>query len=85
MQWNTTFEVVNYVTMIVMGIAVCLLPPWILLFYCKNFNKWNDEDFSEKYGAIFEGIRKDKTSVLAYPIIFILRRFALVVIVTAGH
>ena len=71
----------NNVALIVMAVVIVILPPWIIYFYCKNFDKWRDEEFEEKYGATFEGLRKDRRSTLAYPVIFMLRRFALVIVV----
>ena len=59
-------------------IAIAIMPIWTLVFYCRNFRKWQEEEFEEKYGAVFEGLRKSNRSSLGYPIIFILRRFALV-------
>ena len=68
--------------MIVLTVALAALPIWILVFYCRNFARWDDEGFDVKYGAVFEGLRKDKRSSLAYPIILILRRFVLVFLST---
>ena len=64
-----------------MAVVIVILPFWIIYFYCKNFEKWRDEEFVEKYGTIFEGLRRDRRSTLAYPIIFMLRRFSLVIVV----
>ena len=55
-----------------------LFPIFILVFYCKSFANWSKRSFRVKYGALFEGLRTKKRSSLAYPIIFILRRFVLV-------
>ena len=38
--WDTTFQVVNNVALIVMAVAITVLPIWIIYFYCKNFEKW---------------------------------------------
>jgi len=37
---------------------VCLvgLPIFIVVFYCKNFDQFADEEFEEKWGAIYEGL-----------------------------
>ena len=82
MLWDSPFYVVNNITLIVLGIAVIMFPAWVLIFYCRNFAKWEDEGFENKYGAVFEGLRKDRRSSLAYPVIFILRRMLLVFIST---
>jgi hypothetical protein len=54
---------------------ICLpgLPCFILIFYCKNFHKFEDEDFIEKWGAVYEGLEYMRAS-LVVNIIFILRR-----------
>mmetsp|Transcript_4056 Transcript_4056/g.5393 ORF Transcript_4056/g.5393 Transcript_4056/m.5393 type:complete len:397 (+) Transcript_4056:1458-2648(+) len=85
MEWETLFDVVNNVTLFLLSVAIIILPFWILWFYCKNFSKWGDEHFEEKYGAVFEGLKKDQRSSLGYPMIFTLRRFALVLVVTIGR
>ena len=84
LSFNSAFEYVNNITLFVMLAAIIVLPPWIIYFYCKNFAKLQDEEFEKKYGATFEGLRTESKAVLAYPIIFILRRFALVLIITVG-
>ena len=59
-----------------LDIAIC----WAL-----NFNKWKKEEFEVRYGSALEGLKKDQRSSLSYHIIFILRRFALVLVVTIGR
>mmetsp|Transcript_6846 Transcript_6846/g.9417 ORF Transcript_6846/g.9417 Transcript_6846/m.9417 type:complete len:86 (-) Transcript_6846:1131-1388(-) len=78
------FEIVNNVTFILLSVSVILFPLWAICFYCKKFKKWQDKDFEEKYGAALEGLKKDSRTALGYPIIFMLRRFALVITVTLG-
>ena len=58
-----------------------VFPSFVLWFYCKNFSKWEQEQFQERYGAVLEGLRLDKRSSLGYAMIFMFRRFALVLIV----
>ena len=85
LQWDTTFQIVNSAALIILAAAVFIFPFWMLYFYCKNFSKWEDEHFEEKYGQAFEGLKKTQRSSIVYPVVFILRRFALVVIVTLGR
>ena len=84
LQWDTSFQVVNNLALIVLGIAVAAFPIWMMWFYCRNFKNWEDEEFEERYGAAFEGLKKDRRSAMGYPLIFMLRRFALVFVVTVG-
>ena len=68
---------------LILGTSVCIFPVWVFIYYCKNYARWNDNDFDEKYGAVFEGLRKDRRSALAYPMIFLIRRSLLVIIAYA--
>ena len=68
-----------------MAAAIAILPIWITYFYCKNFEKLDDAEFEEKYGATYEGLRTDSRAILAYPVIFMMRRFALVFVITVAR
>ena len=80
--WSSRFEIVNNISMFVLATALFIFPIFIAVFYCVKFAKWGDEDFENKYGSILEGLRKDSRASLAYPLIFISRRFLLVVVTT---
>ena len=82
LRWDTTFYMVNNISCFVLGFALMIFPVFVVIFYCRNFAKWTETSFEEKYGAIFEGLRKDRRSSLAYPIIFVFRRMVLVFIAT---
>lgn len=59
--------------------AVCLVfgPAMILIFYCKNFDRLDDEEFEDKWGAPYEGLDKMERLSLLYPCLFITRRVIL--------
>ena len=82
LRWDSTFYMVNNISSIVLGCALMIFPVFVVVLYCKSFAKWTEESFEERYGAIFEGLRKDRRSSLAYPIIFVFRRMVLVIIAT---
>ena len=82
LDWSDRFHIVNNVALIVLTLAVAAFPIWILYFYCTRFALWGDERFEHKYGALFEGLKTDQRSSMVYPLIFLIRRFALVVIAT---
>ena len=82
LMWGTAFDIINNLSCIILATAVAIFPVFILVFYCYKFEKWESEEFSEKYGAVFEGLRKDSRASLLYPIFFILRRFILVIVAT---
>jgi hypothetical protein len=48
---------VNYVSAYILGGAVILLPVWILWFYLRNYEHLENEEFAEKYGAVYEGLK----------------------------
>jgi len=74
--------IVNSLSLIILSPFVFSFPIWATFFYCNKFKKWEDESFQEKYGAALEGMRLDRRSSFGYVLIFMLRRFALVLIVT---
>ena len=39
-----------------------------------TFSQWTDETYDNRFGAVFEGLRKDTRLSLLYPLIFLLRR-----------
>lgn len=51
------------------------LPIFILVFYCKKFDKLGDKKFEATWGSPYEGLRTDSRSVLFFPIFFLLRRY----------
>lgn len=77
MPWSSLFHVINSITLIVLFSAAAVFPVFICVFYCRSFARWNDPDFDQKYGAVFEGLRKDRRSSLLYPLIFSVRRILL--------
>jgi len=84
---NEAFFVLNSILTILLGPAVIIAAISSGVFYIKTFDRWNDEDYNEKYGAIFDGLRKDTKAALLYPLIFVLRRilFSIVAIYTVDY
>ena len=68
--------VFNYISTIVLGGALLILPFFILIFYSYNFYRLADEEFESKYGAVYEGLHKTKKSILFYPVFFIIKRIS---------
>jgi hypothetical protein len=69
----------NYISTVILGGALLLLPIFIVIFYTRNFHLLADEEFEAKYGAIYEGLQKTKKSVLFYPVFFIFKRISFAV------
>ena len=64
----------NYISTVILTVALICLPFWIAVFYTRRFDELQDEEFEHKYGAVYEGLRQDTKWMLAYPIYFIIRR-----------
>ena len=81
------FNSVNSVTLILLGSAVCLLPFGLGLFYYRRFSEWENETFENRYGAFLEGLKKDKKSSLAYPVMFVSNRifFSVIAIILSEY
>ena len=45
MRWDTTFEKINSVSSIVLAVATCIFPLFIIVFYCLKFTSWEDDEF----------------------------------------
>jgi uncharacterized membrane protein YhdT len=66
----------NYCVSWFFAVALGTCPITIPAFYLYNFHKLADEEFEEKWGAPYEGLRKDSRWSLFYPITFVVRRLA---------
>lgn len=51
------FEVMDYLISGLCMICLVSLPVFIVVFYCKNFERLGEEEFEEKWGAIYEGLK----------------------------
>ena len=76
------FYLTNTIFTLILGPAAILFIIVMSFFYIRQFKNWGDPEFDDKYGAVFEGLRKDTKLSLLYPAIFISRRvlFAIVAI-----
>ena len=63
---------------VILAIAMAFFVPFCIIFYLCRFRTWGDEKFENRYGTIFDGLRKDKKSSLLYPLIHFIRRFVFV-------
>lgn len=66
--WN------NYFFALMLGFLLVASPFFILGFYHWNFTRFSDEDFQERYGSVYEGLKKDHRSVIFYMAYFVIRR-----------
>jgi hypothetical protein len=57
---------IDYFIGILLSLGVFVLPFFILFFYCRNLEKLEDEEFEEKYGAVYDGLDKTKRASIAY-------------------
>mmetsp|Transcript_38 Transcript_38/g.63 ORF Transcript_38/g.63 Transcript_38/m.63 type:complete len:197 (+) Transcript_38:1189-1779(+) len=81
-RWDTVFHTFNSGCLIVLTIAILLFPILVITFYLCNFSKWKSDDFKDRYGTLLEGLHKKSRWSLGYPVIFMLRRYVLIFVVT---
>ena len=75
----------NYFTIVFFIIAVGL-PIWVIIFFLFNINRWDDEEFEERHGAVLEGSRIEYNSkeqgeawiAIIHPCLMLLRRIGFV-------
>ena len=79
METQLPFFWLNLVSLAVMLTVTAVSPIFFVAFYMCNKQKWEDEHFETKWGAVLEGLKKDKKSSLIYPVFFLIRRIIFVV------
>jgi hypothetical protein len=83
--WNTSAfgSATDYLLSIILVAAIVSLPFFMVIFYLKYYDDWENEEFDEKYGAPLDGLKKNQKSSLIYPVYFVIRRslFCLVTLV----
>ena len=82
---NKPFYLTNSIITVILGPAVVIFSCVMAVFYLRTFERWGDPEFEDRYGAVFEGLRRETKLALLYPAIFIIRRvlFAVVAILFA--
>jgi hypothetical protein len=82
---NKPFYLTNSIMTVILGPAVVIFSCVMAVFYLRTFERWGDPEFEDRYGAVFEGLRRETKLALLYPAIFIIRRvlFAVVAILFA--
>jgi len=71
---GTTAMKLNYICSCFFGVCLVLSIPFIIGFYTYNFDKLDDPVFEKKWGAPYEGLKKDTKWSLLFPITFVVRR-----------
>ena len=87
LDWSGDFEIVtasNYLAIFLTSLTLAL-PIFMTIQYARNLNRWNREEFQEKYGALLENtnlaFKERQWVVLLVPLAFFLRRLSLCVCV----
>ena len=59
MKWleNNPDLVITNIFAILCTIFIAVYPIWLLVFYCKKYDKWSDETFQKKFGSTLEGTK----------------------------
>lgn len=78
---------VNYFYAIIFAALIGLAPFFVVGFYSFNFSKLGDEEFTKKFGSVYEGLKTNSRSVIAFTTIFMVRRalFALLAVMLYKH
>ena len=55
--WNTPSRAVTYsnILAVISLVLLSVLSAFLIIFYCMNFNKLNEEQFKNNYGSALEG------------------------------
>ena len=77
---SETFDILNGLLTILFGPLVLILIVALVYFYSKNYERWSDTNFKDRFGTVFEGLRTDTKLVLFYTVIFLGRRAAFCVV-----
>ena len=64
----------NYAVSIFFAICLIGFLPFVVIFYNYNFHRLGDEDFEEKWGAPYEGLKKESRWSLIFPFTYVIRR-----------
>ena len=74
----------DYCYTILFDFLIILSPVFILIFYNIYYHRWEEVEFTDKYGTILEGFKITRAA-LFYPFFFIIRRGALAVIANFAY
>lgn len=65
---------VNYFYAIIFAVLIGLAPLFVVGFYSFHFAKIGDEEFINKFGSVYEGLKTNSRYVIVYTTIFFVRR-----------
>ena len=86
MDWEDDFFVVkasNYLAIVFLVVSI-LLPIGMCFFWAWNAQKWNRDEFKEKYGSLLEGtnmeFKERQWVIMLVPLTYFLRRLGLCIV-----
>ena len=71
--YNMFLFVNDIMSFALIGIFI-FLPPWVLYFYYKNFDRVEKEEFTQTYGSAIDSLRGDTRWIIFFPVYFLVRR-----------
>ena len=74
---NSFFEFLDYIMTVFITFLLISLPIFIVVFYRKYFHKLGQTKFQDRWGSVYEGMKHTNKSILAYYVIFMVRRMIL--------
>ena len=75
LSFGDAFLGVNTVMTVFFSLCLSIFLPFVFVFYYRMRRSWQEPNFNEKYGEIFEGLRKDRTTSMLFPLNLFVRRF----------
>ena len=88
LEWSQDNFSMSYNTIWTLSFAfiVLILPLFTSFFYYCRIDQVDDEQFTKKYGTLYEGLQLDmdedkRKSALIFPFLFLLRRLAFTAVV----
>lgn len=67
---------------ILVFLSTIAVPIWVLIYFWRNRERWQDDDFADMAGTLFEGVRHDerfRKIAMVYMAAFFVRRFLLAI------
>ena len=79
LDFNNWYETVSSIFAIILLILAIIAPivVWKVLYKKHEEGKVWDEEFTEKYGAMHEGVQQKEKGALLFHVVFMIRRFTL--------
>ena len=79
-RWSTWGEIIQTFLGTAWFFLICFFPLIVIYWMWINFEKFGNEHFEEKYGALYESCYHDRREVILYRAVYLGRRMAIALI-----